>query len=217
MRLPKTAHTSRPWRSHEVAPDFRVEDVWALPTPGGPGELPRLVSQAVSNNFPDGDAPLPVRVLWEARWKIGRLFGWDKRDAGVGARVTSLRDRLPPDLRAAPTGPDFTDVPMTSVFLLEDEWATEMANRTVHSIMHIGWVPDENGGYRGQMAVLVKPNGRSGAAYMAAIKPFRYLLVYPALMRRIERDWQASASPSSTATSLETSRAAPAGATGADR
>jgi hypothetical protein len=105
---------------------------------------------------------------------------------------------------------------MTSVFLLEDEWATEMANRTVHSIMHIGWVPDENGGYRGQMAVLVKPNGRFGAAYMAAIKPFRYLLVYPALMRRIERDWQASASPSSTATSLETSRAAPAGAT-ADR
>jgi hypothetical protein len=42
------------------------------------------------------------------------------------------------------------------------------------------------------MAVLVKPNGRFGAAYMAAIKPFRYLLVYPALMRSIERDWQTS-------------------------
>lgn len=57
--------------------------------------------------------------------------------------------------------------------------------------MHISWVPDESGGYRGQMAVLVKPNGPLGAAYMAAIKPFRHLIVYPALMRIIERDWLA--------------------------
>ena len=57
--------------------------------------------------------------------------------------------------------------------------------------MHIGWVPDGTGGYRGQMAVLVKPNGRLGTAYMAAILPFRRLIVYPALMRDIENDWRA--------------------------
>jgi Protein of unknown function (DUF2867) len=193
MRLPITAHTSRPWRIHEVAPDFRVEDVWALPTPGGPGELPRLVSLVVSgHDWPDG-APLIVRFLWEARWKIGRLLGWDERETGLGAQVASLRDRLPPDLRAAPRGPDLPDVSFKSIFLLEDEWAAELANRTVHSIMHIGWVPDGSGAYRGQMAVLVKPNGRLGAAYMAAIKPFRYLFVYPALMRSVDRAWQASA------------------------
>jgi Protein of unknown function (DUF2867) len=192
MRLPSTEHTSRPWRIHEIAPDFELEDVWALPTPGGPDELPRLVSVAVSDgDFPDG-APLLVRFLWETRWTIGRLLGWDTPDSGVGTRVASLRDRLPGDLRAAPRGPDFTDVPMTSVYLLDDEWAAELANRTVHSIMHVGWVPDGNGGYRGQMAVLVKPNGWFGAAYMAAIKPFRYLIVYPALMRSIARDWEAS-------------------------
>jgi hypothetical protein len=198
MRLPITEHTSRPWRIHDVAPDFRVEDVWALPTPGGPGELPRFASAFVNDDFPDG-APLIVRMLWDVRWKIGRLLGWDKRDTGVGARVASLRDRLPPDLRAAPTGPDIPEVSFRSVFPLDDEWAVEMANRTVHSVMHIGWVGDNGGGYRGQMAILVKPNGRLGVAYMAAIKPFRYLFVYPALMRSIERAWQASASPSSAA------------------
>jgi hypothetical protein len=205
MRLPKTAHTSRPWRIHEVAPDFEVEDVWALPTPGGPDELPRLVWWAVSPNFPEG-APLIVRVLWEARWKIGRLLGWDKRETGLGARVASLRERLPADLRAAPTGPDFSDVPMSPLFLLDDEFAAEMANRTVHSILHLGWVPDGTGRYRGQMAVLVKPNGRFGAAYMAAIKPFRHLFVYPALMRSIKRDWHTNPSPSSTAGSHEALR-----------
>jgi hypothetical protein len=120
----------------------------------------------------------------------------------VGRRVATLRDRMPADLRDAPPGPDpGAGIPMTSLYLTENEWATEMANRTVHSVMHIGWVPDGTGGYRGQMAVLVKPNGPLGAAYMAAIKPFRYLLVYPALMRAIERDWQTNASPSSTASS----------------
>ena len=59
--------------------------------------------------------------------------------------------------------------------------------------MHIGWVRDESGGYRGQMAVLVKPNGLLGAAYMAVIKPIRHLIVYPALMRSIERGWLAHA------------------------
>ncbi|NUU20258.1 MAG: DUF2867 domain-containing protein, partial [Streptomycetaceae bacterium] len=82
----------------------------------------------------------------------------------------------------------------TTLYQLDNEWAAEMANRTVHGVMHLGWVrDDETGGYRGQMAVLVKPNGRPGAAYMAAIKPFRHVLVYPALMRSIEHGWQLSA------------------------
>jgi hypothetical protein len=74
--------------------------------------------------------------------------------------------------------------------LLDDEWAAEIANRTMHGIMHIGLVPDETGGYRAQMAVLVKANGLFGAVYMAAIRPFRRLIVYPAMMRQIERKWQ---------------------------
>ncbi len=43
------------------------------------------------------------------------------------------------------------------------------------------------------MAVLVKPNGLFGKAYMAAIAPFRYLIVYPPLIRGIGQEWQAGA------------------------
>ena len=131
------------------------------------------------------------RALWALRWKVGELLGWDRPDAGLGSRVPTLRDLLPADLRDAPSGPDFD--PFTSLYLLEDEFAAEMANRTVHAVMHLGWVPDGAGGYRGQMAVLLKPNGLFGAAYMAAIKPFRYVIVYPALMRQIGREWRAGA------------------------
>jgi Protein of unknown function (DUF2867) len=107
--------------------------------------------------------------------------------------VPTLRDRLPVDLRDAPSGPDFDALPFTSLYLIDDEWAAEIANRTMHGIMHIGWVADRTGGYRAQMAVLVKPNGLLGTGYMAAIRPLRHLVVYPAMMREIERDWRARA------------------------
>jgi Protein of unknown function (DUF2867) len=192
MRLPNTAHTSRPWRIHELTRDFRVEDVWALPTPGGPDDFPRLVQRFASAD-PSQSLPGAARTLWALRWKLGELLGWDGPETGVGSRVTTLRDRLPADLSAAPSGPEFDTLPFTSLYLLEDEWAAETANRTMHGVLHVGWVPDGNGGYRGQMAVLVKPNGLFGSAYMAAIRPFRYLIVYPPLMRRIEWEWRSEA------------------------
>jgi Protein of unknown function (DUF2867) len=34
----------------------------------------------------------------------------------------------------------------------------------------------------------VKPNGLLGTAYMAAIGPFRHLIVYPPAMRELEVD-----------------------------
>jgi hypothetical protein len=190
MRLACAAHTSRPWRIHEITPDFRLEDVWALPTPGGADDFPRLVQQFASAD-PSRSLPAGARTLWSLRWKIGELLGWDDEDDTVGFRVPTLRDRLPADLRDAPPGPAFDSLPFASLYLLEDEWAAEAANRTMHGVMHIGWVRDGNGAYRGQMAVLVKPNGRFGTAYMAAIRPFRHLIVYPPLMRVIEREWRA--------------------------
>ncbi|KUL33910.1 hypothetical protein ADL22_31820 [Streptomyces sp. NRRL F-4489] len=194
MRLPSTAHTSRPWRIHEITGDFRVEDVWALPTPGGPDDLAHLVRQFANAGGDTAPPSSPVfRGLIALRWKLGKLFGWDAPRTGIGSRVRTLRDRLPADLREGPRGPDRRSGPFRSLYQAHDEWAAELANRTVHAVLHIGWVPDEAGGYRGQMAVLVKPNGLLGTAYMAAIKPFRYLLVYPEMLRTMGRQWRADA------------------------
>ena len=190
MKLPSAEHTSRPWRIHEIAPDFRLEDVWALPTPGGPDDFPRLVQLATMLDTSQS-ASRAVRTLFAIRWKLGELFGWDDPDTGVGSRVPTLRDRLPADLRdGAVSGPEFEALPFTPLYLLEDEFAAETAHRTMHGVMHLGWVPDGRGGYRGQMAVLVKPAGLFGQGYMAAIRPFRHLLVYPGAMREFGRAWR---------------------------
>jgi hypothetical protein len=198
MRLPNSAHTSQPWRIHELARDFRLEDVWGLPAPGGPDEFLSAV-HLIASFDPAQSSSGAVRMLFAIRWKLGELLRWDGPDSGVGSRVRSLRDRLPPDLRQAPSGPDFEALPFGSLYLLDDEWAAEVANETMHGVMHIGLVPDQAGGYRGQMAVLVKPNGLFGTAYLAAIRPFRHLIVYPPLIREIERAWRARAGDPRTA------------------
>ena len=191
MKLPNSAHTSRPWRIHNLTRDFRIEDVWALPTPGSRDDFPRLVRWFTSRDDPTlSSGSAAARALWAIRSAAGQVFGWDRPGAGVGSRVATLRDRLPPDLRSAAAGPEFRARPFTPLYLLDDEFAAEVANQTMHGVFHLGWVPDGSGGYAGQLAVLVKPNGLPGACYMAAIRPFRHLIVYPGAMRDIARAWQ---------------------------
>ncbi len=190
MRLPNTAHTSQTWRVHELTGDFSIEDVWSFRTPGaGPGDFPTMLA-AMRAAGGLARQPRPVRFLFAVRWKLGALLGWDRASAGVGERVASLRDRLPCDVRAAPRGPDNENMPLKAVYELDMEAARELANKTVHTVMHLGWVQGANGDHELRMAVLVKPNGWFGRLYMATIAPFRYLIVYPALTRQWERAWR---------------------------
>jgi hypothetical protein len=189
MKLPDSEQTSRPWRIHELTKDFRLLDVWGLPTPGGPDDFPRLVEIVAGGDSAETPSRA-ARALWAIRWKLGEVFGWDEVDADDLPNWQMLRDRLPADLREGPKGPEFDKLPFTSVYLLDDEWAAELANKTVQGVLHLAWVPDGQGSYRGQMSVYVKPNGLFGKAYLAAIQPFRHLVVYPPMMRELERRWR---------------------------
>jgi hypothetical protein len=189
MKLPNSEQTSRPWRIHELVRDFRLLDVWALPTPGGPNDFPRLVEIVAAGDTAETPSRA-ARAVWAIRWRLGEILGWDEVEDSDLPEWQMLRDRLPDDLRGGPSGPEFESLPFQSVYLLEDEWAAELANKTVHGVLHLSWVPDGQGSYRGQMSVYVKPNGLLGSAYLAAIQPFRHLVVYPPMMRELERRWR---------------------------
>src|SRR4051812_545630 len=185
-------------RIDEIAPDFRVEDVWQLPMRLGPDDFPRLVEMIAAGD-PTRRGPRAVRVLMDVRLRLGKLLGWDDAAEGLGARVPSLRERLPADLRDTLV-PTAAMSQLTPLYVTDDEFAAEVANRTVHGVLHLARIADETGGCHAQMTVLVKPNGLLGRGYMAAIKPFRHLIVYPALFRSWERAWERrSAAPVSPA------------------
>jgi uncharacterized protein DUF2867 len=201
-RIPNAAHESRPWRIHELVPDFRLEDVWALPVHGGAGDFPALL-ELVRSLDPGQSDSRAGRLLWELRDRLGAWFGLGRiaesagRDAGAagklpipGTRETSLTQRLPEDLRDTAAGLDVGTTPFRPLYRTDLEAAAELSNRTVHGVAHLGWLDRGAGRYQGQMAVYVKPRGLLGQGYMALIKPFRYGIVYPAMMRQFERAWQ---------------------------
>jgi hypothetical protein len=201
MRLPSAAHESRPWRIREIAPDFTLEDVWALPAHGGPEDFQALLELMASSD-PANAESLPTRALWRLRDRLGSWFDLGRISAPVngrrdaagklpipGTNETSLADRLPDDLRNTVADLDFGSLPFVPLYRTDIEFAAEVSNRTVHGVMHLAWVDRGAGRYQGQMAVYVKPRGRLGEGYMALIKPFRYWIVYPALMRQTERTW----------------------------
>jgi hypothetical protein len=199
MRIANAVHEAGPWRIHGLASDFLLEDVWALPVEGSADDFD-LVVETMTSTVPGEALNLPARILWITRDLLGTWFGLGEVDTAAGAagnlpipgtEELSLAERLPGDLRGTVDGVAFRGLPFVPVFRTNDEFAAELSNATVHAVMHLVWVPLGNGRFQGRMGVYVKPRGRFGRAYMAFIKPFRYAIVYPALMRGIERKWAA--------------------------
>lgn len=190
MRLPNAAHQARPWRIREIVPDFILEDVWALPLKGGAADFDAAIEMAITADPADAESR-PTRMLWDLRDRLGRWFGLGRISVASdgGPPEDSLIGRLPDDLRDSAADLHFHSLPFTILYRTDDEFAAEIANATMHGVMHLAWVEQDEGRYQGQMAVYVKPNGLLGKGYMAAIKPFRHWIVYPAIMRQMEREW----------------------------
>lgn len=191
MRLPNAVHETRPWRIREIAPDFILEDVWALPVHGGAGDFPALLAAMASLDTAHSGSAL-TRLLFAVRWALGRWFGWDEAAERPIPDETeaSLAARLPQDLRGTVAGLRFGS-PFVPLYRTDREFAAELSNRTVHGVLHLAWADQGGGRYQGQMAIYVKPRGRFGQGYMTLIAPFRHWIVYPELMRQIGRTWQA--------------------------
>jgi hypothetical protein len=202
MKLPNAEHERRPWRIHDFVRDFTLEDVWALPVQGGPEDF-RAFLELVGSFDPSHAESGPARFLWNFRDRLGSWLDLGEISAPIdgeepgglpipGTTEVSLRDRVPLDLRGSASDLAFRSLPFVPLYRTEREAAAEISNKTVHGVAHLSWVDLGEGRYEGRMAVYVKPRGAFGRAYMALIKPFRHWVVYPALMRQMERAWMTS-------------------------
>ena len=193
MRLSRAEYQSHPWRIREIAPDFRLEDAWALPATGTAEDFATLL-EVMGALDPGKGKSLPTRVLFGIRNCLGAVLGWDdpgERLPIPGEAETSLRERLPEDLRGTADGLGLGSSSFRPLYRTNDEWAAELSNRTVHGVVHLVWVDTADGRYQGRLGVYVKPRGTLGILYMAAIAPFRHHIVYPALMRQVGEAWNA--------------------------
>ena len=192
MQVGNQVHRGRSWRVHDVAGDSTLLDVWRLPVAGSdaPGRdfAAFVAMHEAMLRAPGGKGA--AGFLFRVRERLGQWLSLDEPlDLSIpGCAEKSIRERLPEDQRADPA----TAGPFRLVYALPDERLYETSNRTVHALMHLGWVRDEGAAYP-EMAVYVKERGTFGRAYMLAIAPFRHLVVYPSLMRMARQRWERAA------------------------
>lgn len=192
MQINTNEHYNQPWIVHDLLADFEVEDVWQFPVelenehtiPHFQNQLFVAMDQLAQKGIPG--------ILFKLRFALGKLFGWDKTDETPVNTLEkgSLRERYAIKYKIhksdlIPIGhADFKPV-----YSKDDESLAEISNATVHAGLHLSKIK-EGKIFRVQMAVYVKPKGIFGKFYMALIKPFRLVFVYPAMMRLVGRHWK---------------------------
>jgi hypothetical protein len=196
-RVPNSTHEAHPWVISQIAPDFKLLDAWALPAEGGRDEFAEFLEMMATIDPVNANTGVSS-ALFRIRLRLGKLFGWDdaaKKLPIPGCEETTLRERLPDELRDSARGFGINPTMQRAaggfapVYRTSDEAAAEISNGTVHGVLHLGWVAQGQGRYQGEMGIYVKPRGWAGEAYLKLIEPFRHLIVYPAMMRQIERAW----------------------------
>jgi hypothetical protein len=84
--------------------------------------------------------------------------------------------------------PGTREGPFRVLFVSPREAISEIQNATVHGFSVFALVEDSSG-YRLYWAIYVLPVGRITSWYMRLIDPFRRVIIYPAMLRRIRAVW----------------------------
>ena len=180
-----------PLRAHALFADIPLHDAWRVTLPGGgPNRSIRDVRSVVSTVLRGSGLSPPVRALFSLRAAVGRVLRWDRPPKDFEQH--SLRQRLTEQDRAqSAIAPGTPDGPFQTLFVHEREAASEVRNATVHAVSVMALRQAEPD-YELFWAIYVWSVGRWTGPYMAAIDPFRRLLVYPTSLRRIHRAWTAT-------------------------
>lgn len=186
MRVDPGEFRACPLRVHTLLHDVPLEDVWAIRLPdGGAGRTIQDV-RAVFIAGVDAAPPI-VKGLFRLRGRIGALLGWDQQRPAWNAE--SYVHRLSAADRARSTAaPGTPDGRLSLVYRFENEQLSELRNETVHAFSSLSIRPTP-GGYLAYFAIYVKPVHRFTRLYMGAITPFRRLIVYPAIIRKVQSAW----------------------------
>jgi len=188
MRIDLGEFRARPLRVHALLHDVPLEDAWAVPLAGGGAGRTVQDLRAVMAAGREA-APAVVQGLFRLRGRIGALCGWDHERPAWHAEAYA--DRLSPADRAQSlAAPGTPDGEFRLLYRFEDEQLSELRNATVHAFVSLSIRPTP-GGYLAYVGVFVRPVHRFTRLYMAMIAPFRRLVVYPAIIRKMQSAWAA--------------------------
>ena len=173
-------------RVHDFLAGVPLHDVWAV-------DLPVTRPGITLNEFlrAAGECPFPlspvVRAFVKIRLFIGRLLGWD-REPAANAWETFATRLTTADCSNSLVSAGTRQGLFRVVYRFENEQLLELINRTAHAAALSALVETANA-YRFYFAVYVRSVGRFTPIYIALIDPFRKLIIYPSLLRKVHASW----------------------------
>jgi hypothetical protein len=173
--------------AHSFLRDVPLHDTFAIDLPGGGQGRTMCDIRALLPAETAIKANLLVAALFTLRFFVGRILGWDANRDELDR--DSYLHRLGAEDRAqALITPGTPDGPFRLLQMLPRESVCEVQNATVHAFLCQA-LQEEGSGYRLYWGIYVKPVSRFTPVYMALIKPFRHLVVYPAILNRLRKAW----------------------------
>ncbi len=187
MRISKEEFRQKPFYVHQFLTDAPLHDVWRFKLRGGENKTLRDFRHLLVSEGAEGANPL-VKILFRIRRSVGVLLGWDEKSEEM--KAASYVHKLTDEVRKKTiTEPGAQTIgPFDAVYEFENEALDEAVNATVHSfsLMAMESIDD---GYHVYWAIYVKETGLLTPIYMAFIAPFRRFIVYPSIIKKLERKW----------------------------
>lgn len=185
--MTKAEFKQKPLRVHRFLADVPLHDIWVIQLPGG-GDGRTLADFQRLLAFGDLQRANPmVAGLFKLRWLLGRLFRWD--DKNIALPAVSYVHRLTDDDRQRSSVEPGSDTDLGHViYRFENEALSEIINGTVHAFA-LTAMEHTADGYTVFLGIYVKKVNWFTPFYMALIDPFRKLIVYPAIIRNLQRTW----------------------------
>jgi hypothetical protein len=187
MRISEEAFRQLPLRVHTFLADVPVHDVWALHLHGNIEGCTLREFQARFMHHNRQRVHPVVKSLFWLRGRLGEWFGWDQ-DMPQDLTSSYLQRLTDADRARSLTPPGSTSGPFRVLYVFDNELLYEVINRTVHAFSLMAMTPAPHG-HTVYWAIYVKQVSWLTPLYMALIDPFRRFLVYPLLIRNMERAW----------------------------
>ena len=173
---------------HDFLSDVELHDVWLAELAGGGPDRTILDARTCFTAQTAVAANFAVRMLFRIRKTVGWMLWWDREHESWADEYYSRR-LTPQEREASLIPPGTQDSIFRIVYVHPYEALSEIRNATVHAFSCLALRPTMNG-YRLYWAIYVKPISAWTGVYMRTIDPFRRAVVYPAVIDRIQLEWQ---------------------------
>ena len=190
-RIAPEEYRRKSLRAHEFLADVLLHDVTVFHLRGGgEGRTVQDFQALFSSESLQRANPL-VSGLFMLRWALGRMFGLDKEEQQLPS--SSYVHRLSDADRAASLHEPGSTSSATGPFRLIYAFASEALYETINATGHhflLTAMEQSAEGYTAYWAVYVRKTSWLTPLYMLLIEPFRRFLVYPAVVRMLQRAWE---------------------------